>query len=336
MTPQEKLAVAREYEKTHLRDIERAAEDGMEILMREVLMFKRKDHTKKYGEQLAIRIDLKDPLLDITEKSQISSYIRQKYRELQVPETIINNISGDLPDEYKNKNLAREQLVTTNGDQLIANTPEIKKLDNLRLQEEDEKLAEEERELRAKLARVRDVKAIVQEEASERHLSLPSMRSQVISTQKPEPQDTKFSDDLIEISNLFMGIAKKVIEFPPNPEDDRKFHKAAQVYIDILHPLTDLKFTKDHRGWLETIKTFEEYGKHAAAVKNAIQTPSGVNRPLTREQVGDRAEEVINAAIAMCNSDPIVLVLSEHHRKYKEPRIGERKVNLHETLSDKA
>lgn len=328
--------MAREYECVHLSDIEDAATRGHEILMREIYTPKQ-DRIKKFADTLAERIDLKDPMLDISDKKQISAYIKGKYRELGVPESVVNNINDYLPEEYKRQYVKDEQ---DNGDgtftEIRDSGSDIKKLDNLRLQEEDEKLAEEEKELRAKLARVRDVKAIVQEEASERHLSLPSMRSEVISTPKPDQADTEFSNVLIDISNTFMEVARKVIEFPPSPEDAERYAKAGRVYLSILKPLTDLKYTKDYRGWLETIKTFEEYGKHAAAVKNAIQTPAGTKRPLTREQVGDKAFEVLEGAIELYNVDPLLVALAEHHRRYKEPHIAERKVNLHDTLSERA
>lgn len=357
MNPEQKLATLREYERIHLADMEDAARRGEEILLREVYTPK-KDRIRKYADTLAERIDLKDPLLDITEKKYISTYIKTKYSEYGIPHSITNHINRDLPDEYINKDMAREQLVTTNGDQMVADLPEVKKLDNLRLQEEDEKLAKEESELRAKLARVRDVKAIVQEEASERHLSLPSMRSQVISTPKivEDPEAVKLVEQLAklcadksqQLKNEFTRVlvgeavvsllraASRTVEYPAERDDARRYINAARVYADVLDPLGDLKDTKDHKGWLETIKTFEEYGKHAAAVKNAIQTPSGVNRPLTREQVGDKALEVIEGAIAMYNTDPLLVALAEHHRKYKEPRIAERKVNLHDRLSEQA
>lgn len=335
MGPQEKLAVLREYERQHINDIADAAQRGTEILMREIYTPKQ-DRIKKFADTIAERIDLHDPMLDIQEKKHISAYIKQKYRELGVPETVINHINDYLPDEYKNKALAREIEITANGTEIGADLPEVKKLDNLRLQTEDEKLAEEEKELKAKLARVRDVRTIIQEEASERHLSLPSMRESVVSTPKPKQRDTEFSAVLIDIANTLTEISRKVIEFPPSEEDAHRFAVAGRTYLTILKPSRDLKYTKDYRGWLETIKTFEEYGKHASATKNAIITPSGDRRPLTREQVGDKALEVLEGAIAMYNTDPLLVALADWHKTYVEPFVGQRKINLHGKLSERA
>ena len=124
MTPTDRLQVAREYEKIHLNDIEDAANRGTEILMREIYTPKQ-DRIKRFADTLAERIDLSDPLLDITEKKQISAYIKQKYRDLGVPESVVNHINDYLPEEFKNKALAR-MLVEVDGTESGADVPEVK------------------------------------------------------------------------------------------------------------------------------------------------------------------------------------------------------------------
>lgn len=337
-TSNDRLAIAREYERQHLGDMIDMAQRANEVLFKEFFV-PAKERIKKFADTLAERIDLKDPMLDITEKKQISAYIKQKYREHEVPEGIVHNVNNHLPDEYKNKALEREHVIEqqTNGTNFSTDsTPEIKKLDNLRLQDRDEFLEERRKKLKAEMALVNDEQAILHEEASERRLSLPSMRSQVISTPKPQAGDTEFSTALIDIANLYQEVARKVIEFPPSPQDAERYARAARTHIQILTPFTDLKYTKGPKGWLKTILDFDAWGKHAAAVKNAVQTPSGVNRPLTREQVGDKVEEVLQGAIDMIESDHLLKSLSEHHERYIEPHVAQRKVNLHDTLSEKA
>lgn len=335
-SPNDKLAIAREYERIHLSDIDDAAQRGTEILMREIYTPK-KDRIKKYADTLAERIDLKDPLLDITDPTQISGYIKRKYRELGVPESIINNINRELPEEYR-RPYVKEEIENGDGTfaQMSDSSTEIKKLDNLRLQNEDEKLAEEEKELKAKLARVRDVRDIVHEEASERRLSLPSMRETVISTPTGEPMDTIYSNKLLEIASCFEELARKAVQFPPTPEDAARYASNADLWLEVLRPLTDLKFTKSTQGWLKTIRTYEDFGKHAAAVKEGVITPDGTKRPLTREQVGDKAPEVLDAAMKILDMEHVLADTAHWHRNYVEPPVGQRKENLNPKLSERA
>ena len=95
LNPNDKLATLREYERIHLKDMEDAALRGHEILMREIYSLKS-ERIKRFADTLAERIDLKDPMLDIDDKKQISGYIRRKYIELEVPTTIANQINKEL------------------------------------------------------------------------------------------------------------------------------------------------------------------------------------------------------------------------------------------------
>ena len=78
-------------------------------------------------------------------------------------------------------------------------------------------------------------------------------------------------------------------------------------------------------------------GKHGAAVKSSARAAiTGQERALTREQVGDKKEQVFEQAIEILNSEYFLEVMEDWHDKYVEPYVAQRKVNLHDTLSEKA
>lgn len=338
-----KLQGLRNFEREHLNDMADTAVRQEQILAE---LYKPKaERIKKYAETLAERIELNDPMLDIREKTQISTYIRRKYRESGIAESTINNISRELADEYKNKAFEREQvqlgsglIAEVNGDQMSADIKKpVKQMDNLELQETDDMLREKEARLKAELARVRDIKEEVYGTAAERHYSLEGMKSGVISTPQPGNKDTEFSNELIELGNCIIEVGRKAIQFPPNSQDAIRYAKAVRTYITILRPLTDLKFTKGTREWLNTTRKEDIMGKHGAAVKSSARAAiTGEERALTREQVGDKKEQVLEQAIEILNSEYLLEALEDWHDRYVEPYIAQRKVDLHDTLSEKA
>lgn len=129
--------------------------------------------------------------------------------------------------------------------------------------------------------------------------------------------------------------------------------------IMLLKPMADLKWTKSPLGWLKVELDNLRYGKCAAGSVHATTTISGHERKLTREQIGDKFDEVmemacklvgipylpsdieeqeriLERAIAKAESIEEVKVISRWHERYVEPRVAQRKVDLHDTLSDKA
>ena len=129
-------------------------------------------------------------------------------------------------------------------------------------------------------------------------------------------------------------MAAKKVEL--SPEDAERYAEIAKLWYEVVEHAADVKHTKTMQGWLKTIRTYEDFGKHAAAVKEGITTISGVKRPLTREQVGDKAPEILDAAMRILDMEHLLAVIAEYHHRYVEPRIAEPKVALHDTLSEKA
>ncbi len=158
----------------------------------------------------------------------------------------------------------------------------------------------------------------------------------VIGTPWAKDEENEWADILTKIGNAFvsLGTAAKKVEL--SPEDAKHYATVGWTWYEILEHAEDVKHTKTMQGWLKTIRTYEDFGKHAAAVKEGITTISGVKRPLTREQVGDKAPEILDAAMRILDMEHLLAVIAEYHRKYVEPRIAERKVNLHDTLSERA
>lgn len=336
MTPQEKLVILREYERLHLQDMEDMALRGDEIL-REMAKVKE-EKVKKYEETIAQRIELADPMLDITDPEHISSYIRRKYREHGVQESLLGYMDGWVEPEHKSQEIAVTTVDNGDGTQTVMESYEkpIDRLDSKELVEKDEWISEQQKKLKAELKRLADIQELVYSKAEETNLELPSMKDDVISTPLEESENNEFANALIKIGNNFIDIGQTAQKVKLSPEDAKAYSEATKIWLEILNSSSDLKNTKDTKQWIETMKIYEDFGKHAAAVKAGVVTINGVKRPLTREQVGDKVQEVFDAAIKILDMDHLLKTLSEYRQKYVEPRVAQRKVDLHSKLSERA
>lgn len=326
----------RQYEREHLHELEGTAKTQDEMLIE--LYKPKNERIKKYADTLAERIELKDPMLDITDKQQISSYIKKKYREIGIAETIVNSLNDYLSAEYKRPYVKEEDAVD-NGDGTITEIRESKppqKLDNGELLDRDEYLSEEEKKLKAKLALIRDEHEMVYNESHNRKLQLPSQRVKQVTTPKPEAGQSLLWLSLGKGIEKLQAVRDTVYEFPPKPEEDGELSKAVDSFFAVFDGDGDTKWTKDVPEWFNVQITHEQHGKHAAAVKHGTILPDGRKRNLTREQVGDNAEDILERAKNLIQSIPGIAAIASWHRDSVEPRVAARKVELGPKLSEKA
>lgn len=338
----ESLDQLRKYEKDHLAEMEMGAQNEGELVLREIYKPKA-DRIKKYEETLKERIKQGDPMLDITEREQISTYISRKYRELGISENALRWVREILEPESKNQDKdtswARSEEVSTNGlvsDFCGINSANPQELDNSQLVDRDEYLSEEEKKLKAKLALVRDEHEMVYNESHNRKLQLPSQKVRQVTTQKPEAGESLLYLSIGRGIEKLKAVQETVYEFPPKPEQDGELSKSVDSFFAILDGDGDTKWTKDIPAWVEVQITHEQHGKHAAAVKHGIVLPDGTRRNLTREQVGDNAEEILTRAKNLLSAIPIFSALARWHSSVVEPRVAARKVELGPKLSERA
>lgn len=221
--------------------------------------------------------------------------------------------SGSIPQEYQ-----KPMEIMTDGELVSA------------VEFFDKQEAEERR--RAKMFGEKKTEFV--KAAEERNIELPVHIP--IGTKKDTPRETTLSDELGYLAKDILEVQKKVIEFPPSDEDAGVWKEAIHDFRQIFKGHIDEKWTKSIPEWFSVQVTNIIHGKHAAAVKHGTVLPDGTKRNLTREQVGDNAEEILTLARKLVDSFSGLAALVAWHIKYAEPKIAERKRELNPVLSDKA
>jgi hypothetical protein len=334
------LESLRQHEREHLADLEDTARRQDAIILE--LYKPKSERIKKYAESLAERIDLHDPMLDITEKQQISAYIKRKYREIGVAETVCNSLNDYLPAEFKRAYAKDESAQEQdNGDgtftEIRESSKEPAKMDNLELLDIDTQLTEEEKKLKSRLALIRDQHKQIYTESYTRKLQLPSQKSKPVTTQKPEPGESLTYAALGRHIETLQGVQETVFDFPPPPEEDGVIAQKIDDYNKAFEPFGDLKWAKSFPAWVDVQLSNIEKGKHGSAVtEGAVIFDDGSKRPLTRERVGDSAEEVLENAKSVMLAVPIIVALAVWHKKCVEQPVAKRRVELGPKLSDLA
>lgn len=290
---------------------------------------------------------------------------REMIKEIQARGIDISPASVYLcvPDDCKGESvtsLRPEEAYNNIPDSNVGNANphiDVEKLrgaDNAVVDEAHTELAEAEKDLQAKLRLIRDQKEKVEEIGQERKLTFSShQKNEQKTTPTPDAlEQATYADKLEELGYALIDFAHKVRKFTTSKQDDAKFAKSVQPYIDEFRFLTDEKFTKGERGWLETIKTKEVGFKHEAGsihkslgkfkvkkwddkgeeYEEWVELP----REVTREQIGDRADILIDYALNKINAEFLCEAAENFHDKFMEPFIAGRKINLHDTLSEKA
>lgn len=195
---------------------------------------------------------------------------------------------------------------------------------------------------------------LIDDDSSKKH-------SDPISTKFPEPRITTFYEEIQRGHKVLDALAEKVKAFPPSDLDSEKFREALSVLWDLWSSGTDNKWRASTMRWFRIIKSRFEHGKHAAAVLNFTKTnickdcgnemdeseyehskcfscgsENAVTRALTREQVGDRQEHIVELAFRTCKYIPWIAEIALWQLKWKDRRNAKRSTDLRPKLSELA
>lgn len=209
---------------------------------------------------------------------------------------------------------------------------QLKKADNGILDDTHTELVDTEKDLAAKLRLIRDKKEEVEKLGEERKLTFSKGNPRdPNSTPKPEGRVTKMSEAFAYGKALFEHLEAKSEEFPSTVEEEEYHAQSVYQLLSIFAPMADEKWSADYvspQGHLQMQKYNQIHGKHAAAVKFGITTASGEYRPMTREQVGDKFEEIVDKTTELYNAIPGVVGIHDWYNKRVRPHIGDRKLGF--------
>ena len=280
----------------------------------------------------------------------ISTYIRQLLAARGVSSGQLDYVTDVLPSKYKNENLQRDtsawkskpaqeehkellEPINVYQHQKALEKMSVTEFQEQCLREEEEerharniiKARKENREfvsikLKRPLPRYKKVSAEVPPE----HLQGPSSLYEQIKG---------LSQEYLEIHRYLEDIAKSIYEFKPDKElSDRLAHNIhlfrngfMKAHKSLFVPYSDKKWSGDWLKWMDIHLTRLWHGKNCAGTKHALETGEfalkmgkdgqeftfALDRGITREQVGDKGEEIFQMAKDAILSHGVVKELNE-------------------------
>lgn len=238
-------------------------------------------------------------------------------------------IATDLTDEYLIKRITQKSLDELRDPKeiKIAAEQETKKADRLKsMARETAKRADL---LKEKCERM-GIKYEIEEEVSEAD-TIP-----VVSAISEHSGPGLFSAELDELGATIIRAARKVEKYKPDPEMDAQFAECIKRVIKVWRGWVDEKYRKDTISWLHVAMDKQAHGKHAAATMHATILPDGTKRALTREQVGDKDELVLQQAMNVLLLQDDIAAMHSWYVNYPEKAIAKRAKGLHGRLSNSA
>lgn len=318
----------------------------------------KKESLLEWARQIEALIEAGELPIDVKE---IASYIRQRLRELNV-DISDQWITRTLDSKYKRAYPERD---ATSG---ISKEPNevpreyqkpVAVMKNEEVRQALDYFDEQAKELSRRKTEYNEKVQELIEAAHTRGIAIDRVERSVTSTRK-EPGASKSVEKWQELEAVVGGLGQKLYDFPPKGDDDERIALAIDKLVLFLRPMQDEKWTKSLVEWFKVQIENIAYGKHAAGSRQASITLMGDKRNMTREQVGDRfdeimqmactitgeeipdesdgeaQEDILKKAIAKAAAHPQVNVLAEWHKKYVEPRIAQRKVDKHDDFSEAA
>lgn len=145
-----------------------------------------------------------------------------------------------------------------------------------------------------------------------------------------------FSEALKMLSEYIYRAHEKVEKYKPSEEIDQQLAEAIMLEVELWAPYVDEKWRKDQLSWFKIMIDEAAYGKHASASSNPTLLDSGIEAEVTREQVGDKRERQHRLALQIIAQMPRFQAMHKWYTETMEKAIGERKEDLHDTLSQSA
>lgn len=341
----EELTALQQWEREHLADMEDLIRRTGDLVIE--LWAVKKPQIIEYAEKVWRMVGLGADI-GVDEKNQVSIYTRGKYkehgandRELRYVSEILSPLGYtrgyDKDDEFPEFDNLR---MSNDGQSTTAELPSVEKIiksDNSTLDDQYQREVEYKKALQAKVKAVADRLSIYETEGEKRHLRFSQYhKEQPVTTGKGDPRETDSWVALGEHIETLQGVREKLYEYPPEKEEDETIASAIRDYNAVFKPFNDLKYSKSFPEWIQVQLTNEAKGKHASAVLHATVLPDGSKRPMTREQCGDSAEDILEKSYKALMAIPIIGHLAKWHRRELEPKVAQRKVDLSPKLSERA
>lgn len=304
----------------------------------------KKEKIREWAENLKELVDL--GAIDI-KKQDIVKRILKEIEQMGLDigkSTVYYSVPADCKENYEvdNEKLDTEGIYSSNSNDGITTIVEfnkpVEKMDHGEAYDAKKKLEELKAKKRAEMQYINDQEDRLADIAEKNNWT-DITKGRVKSTPKEEPRITRLHQAWERAEVKVSKMKEKAFEFPPAIEDEEFYAQAVDQLFSIFDPMIDEKWSADwmsDKGWLEIEKYNVIHGKHAAAVKFGGQTINGTYRPLTREEVGDQYEEVVEATRKFYNAIPGIAAVGDWYNTYAKPRILARKENLSQDLSDKA
>lgn len=151
-----------------------------------------------------------------------------------------------------------------------------------------------------------------------------------------ESGETQLYTALKYYSALIDKAAEKVYKLKPKDAEAKKWAKAVMFMAELWKPWADEKYRKDSISWMLVQMDNLAHGKHAAATMHSTLTTDGIKRALTREQVGDKYEAVLQQAVKLTTAYGDMIAMHRWHSQVAELGIADRAVRMHGKLSEKS
>jgi hypothetical protein len=261
----------------------------------------------------------------------ISTYIRRVLAERGVSEHQLDHVSRVLPSKYKNPDLVTNKAtnVAQHEKELLApinvyqHQKTLETMSTTEFQEQCLREEEEERHVRNIIKARKENREFVSIK-----LKRPLPRYKKVSAEVPPEhlqgpsslyeQIKALSQEYLEIHRYLEDIAKSIYEFKPEKElSDRLAHNIhlfrngfMKAHKSLFVPYSDKKWSGDWLKWMDIHLTRLWHGKNCAGTKHALETGEfalklgkdgkeftfALDRGITREQVGDKEEDLFNMA----------------------------------------
>lgn len=108
---------------------------------------------------------------------------------------------------------------------------------------------------------------------------------------------------MCNLAEVVDKLCDKIYKFKPVEGDDILSREITKL-VFILKPYADEKWAKSLQGWFKVQIDHLTYGKHAASSINYSTTLDGEKRMLTREQIGDKLDELVEIAAFLIDEQP--------------------------------
>lgn len=263
-------------------------------------------------------VDLKE---GVREMYQTASGIEYSLEE---PE-----LASEFVDDFNIKKITNKSLdeLRDPREVKIATREEIKKAENL-------KSMARETAKRAELLKERCVRMKIQYIDEDDATDVDAIP--VVSAESEQSGPGLLSNALFRYSDIIKRAGLKAEKYQASPELDAKFADCIDNMILVWRGWVDEKYRKDTISWLHVAMDKSAHGKHAAATMHATILPDGTKRALTREQVGDKDELVLQQAMNILAMQDDLAAMHSWYVNYPERAIAKRAKRLHKRLSNSA